>query len=277
MKRVWSVKTAAVATMLALAAWPVAMGMTGLAAAAPPSFTQATGGIGMSSPTQFASFNAFDYGATGDRGTITYSNFTYPAPGSGVWLPDAGTYAFDVYLGAGTYAHSMMVATVTPVSPHRSTFTGTGYYLADSSYTWTVTGSVNGSAIAFHIVYTGTNAGYWFDGVGTFAADGSATGTGTDSDAHVGLTWTLPAGFAHEVLSYTAAVTCAIVSGDDATFGFTIPAGFPGLTGLNIVVKVHDGGSPGTNGDTWAHGVATSTCDGSVTNYPIVSGNLVVH
>lgn len=35
MKGAWSIKTAAVATMLALVAWPAAIGMTGTAAAAP--------------------------------------------------------------------------------------------------------------------------------------------------------------------------------------------------------------------------------------------------
>ena len=57
---------------------------------------------------------------------------------------------------------------------------------------------------------------------------------------------------------------------------FTIPTGVP-YAGTPVVVKIHDGGSPGTNGDTWAHGVATSPCDGPVGAYPIVRGNLVVH
>jgi hypothetical protein len=79
-----------------------------------------------------------------------------------------------------------------------------------------------------------------------------------------------------EVFSYTAAVTCAIVGDTDATFSYAIPPDLP-LAGTPIVVQIHDGGSPGTNGDTWAHGVASGPCAGSVTAYPIVSGNLVVH
>ena len=59
-------------------------------ATASPTFTQATGSISMS-PAQFAAFNAFDYGASGDRGTVNYTNFDYAAPGSGVWLPVVGT------------------------------------------------------------------------------------------------------------------------------------------------------------------------------------------
>jgi hypothetical protein len=59
-----------------------------------------------------------------------------------------------------------------------------------------------------------------------------------------------------------------------ATFGFTIPVA--PLAGTPVVVNVFDGGTPGTNGDTWAHGVGT--CGGATTTpYPITSGNLVVH
>ena len=62
-------------------------------------------------------------------------------------------------------------------------------------------------------------------------------------------------------------------------FEFTIPAGFD-ISGLNVAVKVTDGGSPGLGHDTWMHGVAsTGTCgvNGAVNNYPITGGNLVVH
>src|SRR5438445_13879273 len=41
-------------------------------------FTQATGDIYMSNPSQHATFDVFDYGATGDRGSVTYTNFDYP-------------------------------------------------------------------------------------------------------------------------------------------------------------------------------------------------------
>jgi hypothetical protein len=235
-------------------------------------FTQATGGIWLSGPTQYVSFNAFDYGDSGDRGTFNYANFTYAAPGSGAWLPVAGTYTLTVSLGASDYVHTMTVDAVHVISPHKSTFSGTGFYNADPSYTWDMTGSIVGSTIAFHILYTGTNAGYTFDGVGS--AD-TMSGTGTDSALNSPLTWSLPSSFAHEILSYTADVTCAVVSSPDATFGFTIPAGFPGLSGQHIVVNVHDGGTPGTNGDTYGHGVGT--CGDGVTNYPITAGNLVVH
>ncbi len=89
-------------------------------------------------------------------------------------------------------------------------------------------------------------------------------------------------------LSYSADVLCANVNEttDNAVFVFQIPAGFPGLSGLYVGVQVHDGGTPGTNGDTYGHtstasqATAMSWCNSStlsVTNYPITSGNLVVH
>jgi hypothetical protein len=88
------------------------------------------------------------------------------------------------------------------------------------------------------------------------------------------------------VLHYSAKVLCATVSGHDARFMYQIPDGWPGLSGLYIVMAVHDGGTPGTNGDTWGFGVppnlatAQNWCEvGGFTpqNYLIVAGNLVVH
>jgi hypothetical protein len=246
------------------------------AMAAPANFTHATGGIGPSGPSQYVSFNAFDYGATGDRGTVAYTNFDYAATGTGVWNV-GGTYPLTVTLG-GAYPHTMTINKVTPISTTASKFSGTGYYNLDPSYTWTVNGLVSGSDISFTLVYTGTLAGYTFNAVGTIAANGSMSGSATDSLGQSPLTWSTDAGSAHEVLSYTASVSCAVIAGTDARFVFTIPPGFTGLSGLNVLAKVHDGGSPGTNGDTWGHTtVGPSVCDGAVTNYPIVSGNLVVH
>ncbi len=89
------------------------------------------------------------------------------------------------------------------------------------------------------------------------------------------------------VLHYTASVLCAQVSGKNARFMFQIPAGWPGLTGLYIVSAVHDGGTPGTNGDTYGHNstsnlaTALTWCESGVgftpNPYPITGGNLVVH
>jgi len=82
-------------------------------------------------------------------------------------------------------------------------------------------------------------------------------------------------------ITYTAPVTCANVQGNTAVFTYTIPQGYPGISGLNILFKVVDGGTPGTNGDTVGFAVVSdpTVCpiDTAVTNYPVTGGNVVVH
>jgi hypothetical protein len=269
MKRTIAPLVAALVTLLLVSS---------VAIAAPAAFKHATGAVYLANPTQSVSFAAFDYGATGDRGSVTYTNFEYPAPGSGAWLPDAGTYTLTTTVDGLPYYHTMTIDTVNIITPTNVTFSGTGFYNADPSYTWTITGSIVSGVVAFRILYTGTLAGYYFDGTG-LAAD--MTGAATDSLLRQGMTWAISPAFAHEVLSYTAAVTCAVVTpatattSGTATFGFTIPAGFPGLSGLAIVINVVDGGTPGTAGDTYGH--AVGTCGDPTGNYVITSGNVVVH
>lgn len=269
MKRIMAALVAALLTVALV---------SGVATAAPSTFKHATGGIGLTGPKQSVSFDAFDYGATGDRGSVTYTNFEYPAAGSGAWLPVVGTYTLTAFVYGAPWYHSMTIDTVTVITPTNATFSGTGFYILDPAYTWTVTGSIINGVVAFRILYTGTDAGYYFDGTG-LAADMS--GTATDSWLRPDESWAISPAFAHEVLHYTATVTCAVVARatattpGTATFGFTIPAGFPDLTGLPIVINVVDGGTPGTAGDLYGHGVGT--CGGATTNYVITSGNLVVH
>ena len=89
-------------------------------------------------------------------------------------------------------------------------------------------------------------------------------------------------------LHYTANVICANVNQgtETATFVWQIPAGFLGLSGLYVIAQVTDGGTPGTNGDTYGHmataSLATalgycSSGSAPVTSYAITGGNLVVH
>lgn len=216
MKRILSAMSAA-AVMVAL--------VSGTAFAAPANFTQATGSVWLSSPSQYVSFNAFDYGTTGDRGTVNYTNFEYPAAGSGAWLPVVGTYALTTALGGTPYDHTMIIDSVTVISPTNVLFSGTGFYNPDHSYTWTVTGSIINGTVSFRILYTGTNDGYFFDAVGAAA---TMSGTATDSLLQTPLTWSVAPAIAHEVLSYTASVTCAVVTSatatalGTATFVFTI-------------------------------------------------------
>ncbi len=230
----------------------------------------AAGSVALSGPIQYVNFSAFAQGR--HHGSIDYTNFTSPAGQTNVWNI-SGTHSL---VFAGTYAHTMTVTTVTPRSTSATRFSGTGTYNADPSYTWTVSGTVRWNTVSFSILYTGTNAGYRVRGHGLIAPDGSVSGTAVDSNRQT-LPFTMPAGSAFQVLSYHAAVTCAVIRGHNARFEFTIPAGEPaGLAGLPIVVKVHDGGVPGWKADTYAHGVASSWCNGPVTQYQITSGNIVV-
>lgn len=56
-------------------------------------------------------------------------------------------------------------------------FPGTGHYDANPAYTWNITGDIVDDSITFTLVYTGINAGYTLNGVGTINPDGSVTGT----------------------------------------------------------------------------------------------------
>ena len=97
--------------------------------------------------------------------------------------------------------------------------------------------------------------------------------------------FTYPADTPEGYLHYTASVLCATVSDMDARYMYQIPEGFPGLSGLYVLSAVHDGGTSGTNGDTYGHtatsdlATAMSWCENGtgVSNYPITAGNLVVH
>lgn len=253
-------RTARVIAAIGAALVAVAFVIPSTSAASTP---KATGSVGLASPMQYVSFNAFDYGASGDRGTVQYTNFEFAVPGTGVWMMGGGG-TLDVELG-GQYLHTMIVDSVTPVSPTRTLFGGHGFY-NPGGYDWTLTGMISGSNVAFEITYTTGLPGYVFSATGTIAPDGSMSGTATDTLLR-NSTWSMPAGTAHEVFSYTAPVTNVVVSGNQATFEFAIPAGLPSA-GFNVHVAVSDGGSPGAGHDTWAH-------EGQ--NYPIVSGNLVVH
>jgi hypothetical protein len=88
-------------------------------------------------------------------------------------------------------------------------------------------------------------------------------------------------------LHYTANVTCATIKGSNATIMFQIPQGYPGLSGLYVVATVHDGGTPGTKGDTYGHTAtsdittAKSWCESGTSAptsaYAVTAGNAVVH
>ena len=230
---------------------------------------------------QYVQFNAFDYGTTGDRGTVNYANFDQEALGSGVWNV-GGTYplVFD-YLG--DVVHSMTVTSIKPVSTTSTQFSGTGFWTGDPARTWTINGVVSGSDISFDIVYTGNYTPYSLHADGTINPDGSMSGTSNETVTPnpeiplLELPWTVPAGSVHEILSYSAPVTCATVSGKTAAFSYVIPTGSL-FAGTPVQFTMTDGGSPGRK-DTWRQATDLVGCDPGAggTHYTIVGGNLVVH
>jgi hypothetical protein len=246
-----------------------------IAAGAAP---KATGGIELSSPMQYVAFNATDNGApAADRGTVKYANYDYASPGSGVWNV-LGTYPL-VFSFGGDYTHSLTVASIKPLSTTSTQFSGTGSYVAGPETTWTIDGTVSGSTITFDLVYvTGPYLPYSLHATGTINADGSMSGTSQDTLDRT-LPWTVPAQSVHEILSYSAPITCATVTGTDAAVSFVIPAGLPGLSGIPVLFTMTDGGSPGPGHDVWGQTTSFVGCDPAtgVDHYTIVGGNLVVH
>lgn len=102
-----------------------------------------------------------------------------------------GDYTIDYTLtgGGGVYSH---VYTIDNMNKFTGEFSGTGHYLADASYTETITGKLVGTAITFHVVYTSTNAGYAVDATGTVDSTGQLSGTATGPGQT--FTWTTSSG-----------------------------------------------------------------------------------
>ncbi len=265
------------AVLLAAAGGTVATAGAASATSAhhPRTVSVATGSVALSSPIQYAKF-VVRTGPGHNHGFFNYTNFTSPEVGTNVWNI-GGASQLNFTLGSTTYAHTMKIITVTPLSTHSTSFSGTGYYDNQPiAYAWTIAGTVDRNAVSFMINYTGSaDPGYWVKASGMIAADGSVSGTATDRNGAT-LSFTMPTASAFEVLNYTAPVPWVAICGHNASFVFTIPATAPtGLAGLHIIVKVHDGG-PGFANDTYAAGIATSPHNGPVTNYPITSGNIRV-
>jgi hypothetical protein len=223
-----------------------------------------TGSFSLASPAQYETIN--NVSTTG--GSLSYTNFNQrDTAATGVWsLPTATPIALDFGLNGGDYPHHLTVDSLQPTGLGSFTFTGHGTYDPDASYTWNATGSVSGTALSMHIVYTGTNAGYTADVTGIINPDGSINGSATDSNAQT-LSLSALAGSAFQALSYTNAVNhVTFPTATSGQFSSAIPAGHV-LAGTTFTINVKDGGSPGT--------FDTYTQDG--TPYSITSGNLTVH
>lgn len=263
------------------AAAPLTLGML-LAATAVPASAHvrppvhprvAVGSMELGSPLQYESFRALQ-GFGRYLGQVTYTNWQYAEPGSGVYAPQAGAHGLDFTYQGAKYGHILNGGlTLHATSPDRLAFSGTGFYMGQAGATWKIAGFVDRSQLQAVIEYTGTlQPGYKVFLAGQVAADGSVTGTARSSQGQ-DLTFTMPIGAFVSVLHYHALIQSDQIGRHDATFQFTIPRGEPaGLAGVKVTVKVHDGGWAwwhGTRwGDTYAHGVT----GGPLTQYPITGG-----
>jgi hypothetical protein len=225
-----------------------------------------TGSVGLSNPTQYISFSAFQSAPV--KGSVSYTNFEVAAEGSGVWVPGDFSMGFAVAPDttiAGTYA--MTVTSFTPTSPTSVTFAGTG----DCGCGWisTFTGTISGDS--FSLSMTEINAGnpaetYAMTASGTISGTGSVAGVWSDNYG-LGRTGTFAiADIGDEAFHYVAPVETASVTPPTATFSYHIPAGVL-YAGTLVSVSVSDGGSPGAGNDTLGFNGGA---------YPIVSGNLTV-
>lgn len=94
--------------------------------------------------------------------------------------------------------------------------------------------------------------------------------------------------YAGEFATFGGPVTCVRVVGADAWLAGPITRGDAGIEGVDAwAIRVHDGGTPGRNGDTaitlldTADG-ARAVCESATPEYdaylqPVIDGNLAVH
>lgn len=228
-----------------------------------------TGSVALAGPAdQYASLNNI---AAPASGSLSYTNFNVAdTAASGVWsLPKGTAIPLDFNLGGSDYNHTLIVDSIQPTGLGSFTFTGHGSYDADQSYTWNATGSVVGTTLTLHLVYTGANAGYTVDASAAINPDGTLTGTATSNQ---GQSFTLSGSGAFQALSFTAGVNSVTVTptatGGSAFFASAIPAGHT-YAGTTFTESVTDGGSPGPGHDTWTQNPAGAS--------QITAGNLTVH
>lgn len=113
-----------------------------------------------------------------------------------------GSYTIVFTTGATAYTHSMTVSTMDVAT---GAFSGTGFYVADPTFTWNITGTVTGSTLSFTLVYTGNSPGYTVTGTGTIASDGTLAGAASDGTSN--FTWATTSGAATAVSTGTGGGT----------------------------------------------------------------------
>jgi hypothetical protein len=99
--------------------------------------------------------------------------------------------AFTLGTPPSSYYHTMHVTLQNaPTCGADSSFVGTGVWNNDPSYTWDVTGTIkDNSKIDYHILYTGTGAGYYSDATGFITSGTTMGGQWVDSSTQSG-DWT---------------------------------------------------------------------------------------
>jgi hypothetical protein len=281
MKRIWKAVLAGL--------FVAAIALPATAAQAVTTVQKATGSIVMANPKQAITFDVFETNPV--KGNVTYTNFEYADPGSGVWVPGS---AFAVTFGVDpstdiVSTYDFTIASTTPLSPTSLSFTGNGVQQV-GGWHGPVTGTISGSTLNFKLIEQNDAdpLSYTLNATGTIDANGVIT-LGTWNDNYGGLrtgTFNI-ADVGDEVFSFTTAPTCVDVTTATnpkvALFGYTIPAGAPAeLAGQPVAVKVTDKGQSGPLNDTYEHDYAAG--QGSCLplggdyqpQYPITAGNLTV-
>lgn len=139
-----------------------------------------------------------------------------------------GDWTLDFIFGV-SHIHDMTVT----LQQLGGSFQGYGHYVPDPSYTWDVTGTVTGSSVSFHILYTGTGAGYYVDAVGSIALNGTMSGTWSNPSQSG--TWSSTAGNA-TLLGYVGSGWPGLFAASSVpAFTFTTDAYGAGSWHVNLV------------------------------------------
>jgi hypothetical protein len=211
------------------------------------------------------------------KGYVNYTDYATAQPGSHVLAPVTGqTAQLAVQALGNTYTHTMGPVALQAVNGHKVAFTGSGYWNANPADTWSVTGSVDGTKVAFTIKYDAwAQPAYSATDVGTInPATGAASGTFKDSAGVTG-TWSEPANTYRGVDHYAAPLASAVIGHHKADLGYTIPKGAPSspvpYAGHKIVFRLVDGGA-GLASDK----LAMSLDHGAFAPLALAGGNVLI-
>ena len=109
----------------------------------PPAPRVAVGSMELGSPLQYESFRALQ-GFGRYHGQVTYTNWQYAEPGSGVYASQPGAHALDFTYQGAKYGHTLNGGLkLTAKSPDRLAFSGTGSYNGQAGATWKIAGFVD--------------------------------------------------------------------------------------------------------------------------------------